>query len=75
MVYFFRFNANFHNSKAEKIIRDPPEKTMNQIYHAKARWPSTVEISLCPYVLQQANHIHKFLHDMDYGTSPNENFS
>jgi hypothetical protein len=66
--------AHFQNGIAEKRIRDLQEQTRKQLLHAKARWPSAIEINLWPYALRTANDIRNTIPDKDDGSSPLERF-
>ena len=68
-------NAHFQNGIAEKRIRDLQEQARKQLLHAKARWPSAIEINLWPYAIRNANDIRNTLPDKDDGSSPIERFS
>ena len=67
-------NAHFQNGIAEKRIRDLQEQARKQLLHAKARWPSAIEINLWPYALRNANDIRNAIPDKDDGSSPLERF-
>ena len=68
-------NAHFQNGIAEKRIRDLQERTRKKLLHAKARWPSAIELNLWPYALQNANHLLATLLDREDGSCPLERFS
>ena len=67
-------NAHFQNGIAEKRIRDLQEQARKQLLHAKARWPSAIEINLWPYALRYSNDIRNTMADKGDGTSPFERF-
>jgi hypothetical protein len=73
-ISFCRVSAHFQNGKAEKWIRDLSEQARKQLLHAKARWPSAIEINLWPYALRNANDIRNTIADKDNGSSPLERF-
>ena len=74
-ISFCGVNAHFQNGIAEKRIRDLQESARKQLLHAKARWPSAVELSLWPYALRSANHLRNTLPDDEDGSSPLERFA
>ena len=59
----------------EKQIRDIQDQTRKQLHHAKARWPSAVELALFPYALRQATHFTNWLPDKEDASSPLDRFS
>ena len=67
-------NAYFQNGKAEKRIRDLQEQTRKQLHHAKARWPSAVDLELWPYALRQETHPRNCLLDKEDASSILERF-
>ena len=73
-ISFCGVNAHFQNGIAEKRIRDLQEQARKQLLHAKARWPSAIEINLWPYAIRNANDIRNTLPDKDDGSSPLERF-
>ena len=73
-ISFCGVNAHFQNGIAEKRIRDLSEQARKQLLHAKARWPSAIEINLWPYALRNANDIRNTIPDKDDGSSPLERF-
>ena len=50
-ITYYGVNAHFQNGKAEKRTRNLQEQTINKLHHAKAIWPSDVELALRPYSL------------------------
>jgi hypothetical protein len=68
-------NAHFQNGIAEKRIRDLQERARKQLLHAKARWPSAIELNLLPYALRNANHLLATIPDREDGSCPLERFS
>ena len=73
-ISFCGVSAHFQNGIAEKRIRDLSEQARKQLLHAKARWPSAIEINLWPYALRNANDIRNTIADKDDGSSPLERF-
>jgi hypothetical protein len=73
-ISFCRVSAHFQNGTAEKPIRDLSEQAREHLLHAKARWPSAIEINLWPYALRNANDIRNTIADKDDGSSPLERF-
>ena len=73
-ISFCGVNAHFQNGIAEKRIRDLSEQARKQLLHAKARWPSAIELNLWPYALRNANDIRNTLADKEDGSSPLERF-
>jgi hypothetical protein len=73
-ISFCGVNAHFQNGIAEKRIRDLSEQARKQLLHAKARWPSAIEINLWPYALRNANDIRNTIPDKEDGSSPLERF-
>ena len=51
-------NAHFQNGRAEKAIRDLQTMARKTILHAKGRWPEAIHLSLWPYALRMAVHVH-----------------
>ena len=51
-------NAHFQNGIAEKAIRDITEAARKALLHAKVRWPLAIDLSLWPYAMRNAVHIH-----------------
>eukprot|EP00804_Cyclotella_cryptica_P027929 CCRYP_003825-RA/>CCRYP_003825-RA protein AED:0.61 eAED:0.47 QI:0/-1/0/1/-1/0/1/0/169 len=51
-------NMHFQNDIAERAIRDITEAARTMLLHAKARWPSVVQLSLWPYGVRMAVHVH-----------------
>ena len=51
-------NAHFQNGRAEKAIRDLQTMARKMILHAKGRWPEAIHLSLWPYALRMAVHVH-----------------
>jgi hypothetical protein len=68
-------NAHFQNGIAEKRIRDLQERARKQLLHAKAHWPSAIELNLWPYALRNANHLLATIPDREDGSCPLERFS
>jgi hypothetical protein len=73
-ISFCGVNAHFQNGIAEKRIRDLQEQARKQLLHAKARWPTAIEINLWPYAIRNANDIRNTIADKDDGSSPLERF-
>ena len=59
----------------EKRIRDLQDSARKQLLHAKARWPSAIELNLWPYALRNANHLISTLPDKEDGSCPLERFT
>jgi len=74
-ISFCGVNAHFQNGIAEKRIRDLQEQARKQLLHAKARWPSAIEVNLWPSALRNSNEIRNNLPNKDDGTSPIERFA
>ena len=55
---FCGVNAHFQNGIAEKSIQDITEAGRKMLLHAKMRWPRAIDLSLWPYAVSQACHIH-----------------
>jgi hypothetical protein len=68
-------NSHFRNGIAEKRIRDLQEQARKQLLHAKARWPSAIEINLWPSALRNANEMRNTLPNKPDGSSPIERFA
>jgi hypothetical protein len=68
-------NAHFQNGIAERAIRDITEAARTMLLHAKARWPSAVHLSLWPYAVRMAVHIHNTVPVLLDGRSRLELFS
>ena len=51
-------NAHFQNGRAEKASRDLQTMAQKIIQHAKGLWPKAINLSLWPYALQMAVHVH-----------------
>jgi hypothetical protein len=67
--------AHFQNGIAERAIRDLTEAARMMLLHAKARWPSGVHLSLWPYALRNAVHLHNTAPVLPDSTSRLEKFS
>ena len=50
--------AHFQNGRDEKAIRDLHTIAQKIILHAKGRWTEAIHLSLWPYALQMAVHVH-----------------
>ena len=75
MISFCGVNAHFQNGIAEKRIRDLQEQARKQLLHAKARWPSAIEINLWPSALRNTNEIRNNLPNKPDRSSPIERFA
>ena len=58
-VTVFGVNAHFQNGIAEKSIRDITEAGQKMFLHENMRWPRALDLSIWPYAVRQACHIHK----------------
>ena len=59
-------NAHFQNGRTEKAIRDFQTMARKMILHAKGRCPKAIYLSLWPYTLRMAVHVHNnFPNDAD----------
>jgi len=74
-ISFCGVNAHFQNGIAEKMIRDLQEAGRKSLLHAKARWPTAVELYLWPYAIHSANHLRNTLPDSKDGSCPLERFA
>jgi hypothetical protein len=68
-------NAHFQNGIAEKRIRDLQERARKQLLHAKAHWPSAIELNLWSYAIRNANHLLATIPDKEDGSCPLERFT
>ena len=67
--------THFQNGEAEKTICDMQDIARTMLFHAKARWPYAVHLSLWPYAMRMAVHSMNYLPDEANGSSHIENFS
>ena len=58
IITYCGVNAYLHNERAEKAIRDLHTIAQKIILHAKGRWPEAIYLSLWPYALRMAVHVH-----------------
>ena len=68
-------NAHFQNGKAEKAIRDIQTAARTMLLHAKSRWPDAIHLSLWPYAMRMAVHIHNNVPNNEDGSSRLEAFA
>ena len=68
-------NAHFQNGIAERAIRDLQEQARKQLFHAKSRWPSVVDLSLWPYAMRSTSNLHNVVPELEGGTSRMELFT
>ena len=68
-------NARIQNGRAEKAIRDLQTMAQKIILHAKGRWPEAINMSLWPYALQMAVHVHNNVPNAAYDSSHLEAFA
>ncbi|KAL7474485.1 hypothetical protein ACHAW6_000458, partial [Cyclotella cf. meneghiniana] len=57
-ISYCGINAHFQNGIAEKAIHDITEAARKALLHAKVRWPLAIDLSLWPYAMRNAVHIH-----------------
>ncbi len=57
-ISYCGINAHFQNGIAEKVICDITEAARKALLHAKVHWPLAVDLSLWPYAMRNAVHIH-----------------
>ena len=68
-------NAHFQNGRAEKAIRDTQTAARTMVLHAKSRCPDAIHLSLWPYAMRMAVHIHNNVPNSEDGSSRLEAFA
>ena len=68
-------NDNFKDGRAEKMIRDIQTAARTMLLHAKSKWPAKIHLSLWPYAMQMAVHVHKNSPKRNHRSSRIEAFS
>ena len=58
VITYCGLNTHFQNGRAEKAIRDLQTMARKMILRAKGRWPEAIHLSLWPYALRMAVHVH-----------------
>ena len=74
-ISYCAVNAHFQNGRAEKAIRDLQTTPRTMILHAKGRWVDAIHLSLWPYAMRLATHIHNNLPKTEDGSSRIEAFA
>ena len=62
-------NSHFQNGISERAIRDIQEQAQKQLLHVRASWPEVMHLSLWPYAVRYAIHIHNTVPSQDDGCS------
>ena len=68
-------NAHFQNGRAEKAIRDLQTMARKMLLHAKGRWPEAIHLSLWPYAMRMAVHVHNNVPHNEDASSRLESFA